>query len=301
MKKTIVILSIILIVILLSFVWFAFDNHPDNTTTDNNTSSTIVAVNQDTSSTLSTNNTLVITNDTLSVTANHFIKIDLLELPSLANDEVIIEHTGFRLVYNEMHEQAKWVAYEFTKAETLKKVDRTDNFRPDPKVLTSSATSTDYKGSGFDRGHLAPAGDLSWSSDAMSCSFFYSNMSPQTPSFNRGIWKKLEEQVRDWAKLYDTIYVVTGPVLEDSLPTIGENKVSIPKYYYKVILEYKNNATKAIGFILPNKKSSFSLNNFIVSIDSVEKITGIDFFHQLPDTIESEIEKSVCAACWEIN
>ena len=200
-----------------------------------------------------------------------------------------------------MHEQAKWVAYEFTKAETFKKVNRTDNFKPDPKILTGSATSTDYKGSGFDRGHLAPAGDLSWSADAMSCSFFYSNMSPQTPSFNRGVWKKLEEQVRDWAKLYDTIYVVTGPILEDSLPTIGENKVSIPKYYYKVILEYKRNSTKAIGFILPNEKLSFPLNNFIVSVDSVEQITGIDFFHQLPDTIESEIEKSVCASCWEIN
>jgi len=224
-----------------------------------------------------------------------------LELPSLANDEVIIEHTGFRLVYNEKHEQAKWVAYEFTKAETLKKVDRTDDFRDDPKILTGSATSTDYKGSGFDRGHLAPAGDLSWSADAMSCSFFYSNMSPQKPSFNRGVWKKLEEQVRDWAKTYDTIYVVTGPVLEDSLPTIGENKVSIPKYYYKVILEYKSNVTKAIGFILPNKKSSFPLNKFIVSIDSVEQMTGIDFFHQLPDSIENKIEKSVCNACWGMN
>lgn len=301
MKKTIVILSIILIVILLSFVWFAFDNHTDDTTIDNNTSSTIVAPNQDTSSTLSANDTLVITNNTLSVTANHFIKIDLLELPNLVDDEVIIEHTGFRLVYSETHEQAKWIAYEFTKAETIKKVDRSDDFRSDPKVLTGSATSTDYKGSGFDRGHLAPAGDLSWSADAMSCSFFYSNMSPQTPSFNRGIWKKLEEQVRDWAKLCDTIYVVTGPVLEDSLPTIGENKVSIPKYYYKVILEYKSNSTKAIGFILSNEKSSFPLSNFIVSVDSVEKMTGIDFFHQLPDSIESEIEKSACIACWEIN
>lgn len=300
MKKTIVILSIILVVILLSFVLIAFYNHTDNTTTDYNTSSTIVAPNQDTSSTLSTNDTLIITNDTLSVTANHFIKIDLLELPNLVDDEVIIEHTGFRLVYSETHEQAKWIAYEFTKAETIKKVDRSDDFRSDPKILTGSATSTDYKGSGFDRGHLAPAGDLSWSAEAMSCSFFYSNMSPQKPSFNRGIWKKLEERVRYWAKTYDTIYVVTGPVLEESLPTIGENKVSIPKYYYKVILEYKSNTTKAIGFILPNKKSSFPLNNFIVSIDSVEQMTGIDFFHQLPDSIENKIEKSVCYACWDM-
>lgn len=291
-------MSIILVVILLIFVGIAFYNHTDNTTNDNNTISTIVAVNQDTTSALSTNDTLKITYDTLSSTTNHFIKIDLLELPSLTNEEVIIEHTGFRLVYSEKHEQAKWVAYEFTKAENIKKVDRTDDFRPDPKVLTGSATSTDYKGSGFDRGHLAPAGDLSWSAEAMSCSFFYSNMSPQTPSFNRGIWKKLEEQVRDWAKSYDTIYVVTGPVLEDSLPTIGENMVSIPKYYYKVILEYKSNSTKAIGFILPNEKSPFPLNNFIVSIDSVEQMTGIDFFHQLPDVIEYKIEKSVCNACW---
>lgn len=301
MKKTIVILSIILVVILLSFVGIAFYNHTDDSTTNNNASSTIVASNQDTSSTLSANDTLTITNDTLSVTANHFIKIDLLELPNIVDEEVIIEHTGFRLVYSEKHEQAKWVAYEFTKAETIKKVDRTDDFRDDPKILTGSATSTDYKGSGFDRGHLAPAGDMSWSVEAMSASFYYSNMSPQTPSFNRGIWKKLEEQVREWTKLYDTIYVVTGPVLEDSLPTIGENKVSIPKYYYKVILEYKRDAIKGIGFILPNEKSSFPLSTFVVSIDSVEKMTGIDFFHQLPDSIENEIEKSVCNACWEIN
>ncbi|MBQ19802.1 MAG: DNA/RNA endonuclease [Flavobacteriales bacterium] len=293
MKKTIVILSIILVVILLSFVWSAFYNHTDNTT--------IEIPNQNTSSALSANDTLATTKDTIIATSSSFIIIDLLELPNLVDDEVIIEHTGFRLVYSETHEQAKWIAYEFTKAETIKKADRTDDFRPDPKVLTGSATSTDYKGSGFDRGHLAPAGDLSWSADAMSCSFFYSNMSPQTPSFNRGIWKKLEEQVRDWAKLYDTIYVVTGPVLEDSLPTIGENKVSIPKYYYKVILEYKSNVTKAIGFILPNKKSSFPLNKFIVSIDSVEQMTGIDFFHQLPDSIENKIEKSVCNACWGMN
>jgi|TARA_R110000782_G_scaffold1119_1_gene4074 DNA/RNA endonuclease G (NUC1) len=120
MKKTIVILSIILVVILLSFVWFAFYNHTGNTT--------IEVPNQGTSSALPANDTLATTKDTIIATSNSFIKIDLLELPSLANDEVIIEHTGFRLVYNEKHEQAKWVAYEFTKAETLKKVDRTDDF-----------------------------------------------------------------------------------------------------------------------------------------------------------------------------
>lgn len=221
-----------------------------------------------------------------------------LEIPKTNPGDTIISHTGYSFLYNEPHEQACWVAYELTKEKTDKLFDRTDKFVPDPKVKTGTATNKDYAGSGYDRGHLAPAADMGWSSTAMAESFYYSNMSPQEPSFNRGIWKKLEELVRTWAIENDTIYIVTGPVLTDGLPTIGANNVSIPNYYYKVILDYSDPDIKGIGFIIPNTGSNEPLQHFAVSIDSVEKFTGIDFFPQLPDYQEELIEKTLCIPCW---
>jgi endonuclease G len=140
-----------------------------------------------------------------------------LELPAVKKGEQVIRHAGYSFVYNEAYEQAAWVAYELTEKETDKQYDRTDKFIPDPSVITGSATDSDYSGSGYDRGHLAPAADMGWSSTSMAESFYFSNMSPQVPGFNRGIWKRLEEQVRSWAIEYDTIYVVTGPVLKGNM------------------------------------------------------------------------------------
>ncbi len=221
-----------------------------------------------------------------------------LEIPKLNSGERLITHTGFSLSYNESHEQANWVAYNLTTDETVKLFDRTDNFEPDLKVKTGSASDRDYIGSGYDRGHLAPASDMGWSSTAMAESFYYSNISPQTPSFNRGIWKKLEKLVRTWAVENNSVYVITGPVLSDALPSIGPNNVSVPKYFYKVILDYREPSIKAIGFILPNMGSKEYLQNYAVSVDSVESLTGINFFPSLPDDQEDLIEKTLCIKCW---
>ncbi|MEI6313195.1 MAG: DNA/RNA non-specific endonuclease [Bacteroidota bacterium] len=238
------------------------------------------------------NNTL--NNVTTTVIAN-------LEIPKTNSKDKIITHTGYSLLYNETHEQASWVAYQLTREETTKLFERTDNFITDPEVKTGSANATDYKGSGYDRGHLAPASDMGWSAAAMAQSFYYSNMSPQTASFNRGIWKKLEELVRTWAIENNDLYIVTGPVLSSGLPTIGPNKVSIPNYYYKVILDYREPSIKGIGFILRNTGSKELLQHFAVSIDSVEKLTGIDFFPLLENDQESLIEKTLCINCWTWN
>jgi len=221
-----------------------------------------------------------------------------LELPAITSGDAIVKHIAYTLSYNEKHEQANWVAYELTAEETQKGVTRSNDFRPDTAVRTGSATNADYQGSGYDRGHMAPAADMSWSMQSMEESFFYSNMSPQVPGFNRGIWKKLEERVRQWAIENKDIYVVTGPVLTDNLPTIGPDKVSVPRYYYKVILDYTLPELKGIGFILPNASSTMPLQSFAVPIDSVEKVTGIDFFPALPDKQEQAIEKTVCIPCW---
>lgn len=221
-----------------------------------------------------------------------------LDIPYLAKAPEVVQHLGYSLQYAEEHEQAYWIGYQLTKKETEKRYDRTDKFLVDPLIVSGSASNADYARSGYDRGHLAPAADMGWSNQSMVESFYFSNMSPQVPSFNRGIWKRLEEQVRSWAMEYDSIYVVTGPVLTKDLPTIGPNNVSIPNYYYKVILDNAGKDQKAIGFLMKNAAGSGSLEAFAVSVDRVEKETGIDFFHQLPDEFEEKIEREVCLPCW---
>ena len=211
----------------------------------------------------------------------------------------IIEHDHYTLGYNEEHEQASWVAYRLTDHQIQNPITkRKDNFRSDPKVKTGSAALSDYKGSGYDRGHLAPAADFKWSATAMSESFYMSNMSPQVPGFNRGIWKNMESTVRNWAVENDEIYIVTGPVLGNTLGSIGSNRVSIPSQYYKVILDYKKPDIKGIGIIMPNEKSDASLSFYAVSIDEVERVTGIDFFPELPDKIEERIERNINVTNW---
>lgn len=225
-------------------------------------------------------------------------KIPHLEIPKTYGKDKIITHTGYSLLYNENHEQASWVAYELTKKETTKRFKRSNKFITDPLVTTGSANNADYEGSGYDRGHMAPAADMGWSSTALAESFYYSNMSPQNASFNRGIWKSLEELVRAWAIEDGAVSVITGPVLTNGLATIGNDKVSVPKYYYKVILDYTEPVIKGIGFLLPNAGTKQPLQSFAVSIDSVESVTGIDFFPLLPDKQEIFIEKTLSVNAW---
>jgi len=219
--------------------------------------------------------------------------------PFVHSDEKIIHHLGYSLVYDETNEQAKWVAYDLSKSKLTKVANRSNQFLVDPQIETGSANDNDYKKSGFDRGHLAPAADMSWSEQAMKESFYYSNMSPQRPQFNRGIWKKLETLVRHWAALEDTIFIITGPVLQPGLPTIGPNQVAVPELYYKVVLNPHHEKWNAIGLVLPNDNSKLELKNFVVSVDSVERLTGLDFFESLPDSIEKRLEHNVCFPCWQ--
>ena len=226
-----------------------------------------------------------------------FISFKLLGQEYLPKSEgEIIRHKYFTLSYNEDHEQANWVHYKLDPNFLKGTTPRINSFRPDPYVLTKSAELIDYKGSGYDRGHLAPAGDMKYSRESMIESFFMSNMSPQDPSFNRGIWRRLEETIREWVKSSE-IFISTAGVLNiENLGSIGGNKVTIPSKYYKVIYSPKNNSM--IGFLLSNRSSSSELKSFVVSVDSIESITGIDFFHELPDEIENRLESKVNLTDW---
>ena len=223
-------------------------------------------------------------------------KPDLLPISTTGE---IVKHKYYTLSYSEKNEQAKWVFYLLTKANSIGAVERGNNFRPDPSVTTGSASLLDYRNSGYDKGHLCPAADMSFNAQAMSETFYLSNMSPQVPSFNRGIWKSLEELVRSWAIQEDSIYIITGPIFTKNNGTIGPDKVTVPGYYYKVIYD-PTGVKKMIAFILPNvKATNKQLSNYSVSVDSVEKVTKIDFFHNLPDDLESRLEKGIDLKLWK--
>jgi endonuclease G len=212
-----------------------------------------------------------------------------LELPKYDADDTIIRHRGYTLSYNSKFKQANWVAYLLTREETVKRFQRGEFFAPDP-MIPGTDFSVDYQKSGYDRGHLAPAADMGYSMETMVQSFFYSNMSPQLPRFNRGVWKKLEMQVRNWAVKYDSLYVVTGPIFDSVMPTIGPHRVAVPKAYYKVLLQKRKGSWVGIGFILPNSNTKVDFKDYETNIDKVEEISGLDFFWGLEDIIENKAE-----------
>lgn len=221
------------------------------------------------------------------------ISIDsLLHIHSKSSAEQIVHHHAFSLAYDEDSEQALWVSYILTREQANARRTRRDRFRADDLVKTGSATLSDYKKSGYDRGHLAPAADMRWSKQSMSESFYLSNMSPQTPSFNQGIWRVLEEQVREWAVRDEKLMIATGPVFYQVIDTIGENEIWVPSHYYKVVVDVSLPKIKGIAFIMPNEKSNQTIYDFAVSIDSVEQVTGIDFMPNLPELNQMEIESN---------
>jgi endonuclease G len=201
-----------------------------------------------------------------------------------------IQHQYYDLCYSETHEQSFWTAHLLTYKSVKGRAKRSNDFRFDPNVSTGSATTEDYTYSGYDRGHLVPAADMKLNKIAMSETFFLSNISPQSPRFNQGIWRKVENFVRAQVTRSKNVFVITGPVLEKRLPTIGSN-VSIPKYFYKIIFNNDLNKPKAISFLLPNRPLRYDIMKYKVSIDEIEEKTGLDFFHQLPKRLQNLFEK----------
>jgi endonuclease G len=220
---------------------------------------------------------------------------DFLPL-STTND--IVRHDFYTLSYNEDYEQAEWVGYELKKVYIKNSNFKRPFFIEDPKVKSESADWRNYKKSGYDKGHLCPAGDMEFSWNAYKDTFFTSNISPQLHGFNSGIWNRLEQKTRYWAGKYDGIYVVTGGVLNPGLQTIGKEKVSIPKYFYKILLDDSQGKYKMIGFLVPAEDSNKALYDFVVPVDKIEAMTGIDFFPKLDDKTENGLEKNNLYKDW---
>jgi endonuclease G len=212
-------------------------------------------------------------------------------LPTSTTNQVV-HHNGYSLSYHEEHEQAEWVAYELKENHITSTNFKRPYFEVDNAVSTKSAHWRNYKQSGYDRGHLCPAGDRKYSKSAHDETFLTSNVSPQKHDFNSGIWNSLEQKVRYWAIKYDGVYVISGGVLSPDLKTIGSENVSVPNYFYKIICDYNQGEPKVIAFLMKHEKTNKPLHSFVVSVDDIELLTGIDFFSQFQDKQEEQLESN---------
>lgn len=204
--------------------------------------------------------------------------------------ETLIHYKGMTVSFNPQVHLPNWVAWELTREETEGAEPRAQNFEAD-REIPGCATPQDYSYSGYDRGHMAPAGDMKWDAEAMRQSFYMTNVCPQVKSLNTGAWKKLETKCRTWAEADSAIVIVCGPVLTDSLSEfIGSTRVAVPRRFFKVILSPYANPPRGIGFIMDNGYIKGGMQTTAVTIDEVEAATGHDFFSTLPDDLETELE-----------
>ena len=212
--------------------------------------------------------------------------------------EQIIRHSGYTVSYNKDLKIPNWVSYELTREETKGKEKRGNRFIADPLVTGPIATNADYTRSGYDKGHMAPAADMKWSPEAMKESFYFSNMCPQHPQLNRRGWKNLDEKIRNWAIADSAIIIICGPIIEKQPKTIGKNKVVVPQRFFKVVLSPFAKPIRAIGFLFNNEQAVEPLSLYVVTVDSIESLTNMDFFAPLPDEIENKIEANANYSLW---
>lgn len=222
-----------------------------------------------------------------------FINVEIPDCSNSYHDEnrshEILFRENYTLCYSEEHEQSEWVAYELTKSELEKNASRKNRFISDPEISTQSAHTSDYTNSNFDRGHLAPAADMAFSVEAMSDSFYMSNISPQSPSLNRIVWKEIEEIARSWAEKYESVYITTGPILDKTdFAKIGENQVSVPEYFYKILVSWDNDNNQILCecYLVPNFEPSNNPSDYLTTLSHLEEITNIDFYPLLNDLLQ---------------
>ena len=225
-----------------------------------------------------------------------------MELPSFSERDHIIEYSGYTVSYDESSRIPLWVAYELTADEANGTIGRSGkSFRPDENAGVVQADYYDYRGSGWSRGHMAPAGDFKWDDMAMWDTFYYTNCCPQDERLNNGSWNTLENRVRNWARQFGSAFVVTGPIVgQNQGGRIGSHGVVVPDAFFKVILVYSDEAYHGIAFVMFNNSTPQRLPESNLSINDLETLTGCDFFPALDDSIEETVEDSVDLEFWRI-
>lgn len=216
-----------------------------------------------------------------------------IETPRIMDDRQsqVIEHMGYTVSYNKKTKLPNWVAYELTSEEVAGTCKRIGRYYMDPDVRGRQADNEDYRNTGWDRGHIAPAGDMKWNDQAMLECCYFTNVCPQNHNLNGGDWRSLEEKCRDYARRYGSVYIAAGPIVgEAKNGTIGMNNVVIPDAFYKVLLVCKDGKYEGIGFYFENVAGHKPLVTYVKTIDEIETLSGIDFFFSLPDKVEDEVE-----------
>lgn len=237
------------------------------------------------------------------VNVNRYNPDEQYELPTFTTKREhsqIINHFAYTVSYNEEWRLPNWVAYSLTDKQTKGPVERHNKFVPDPDVKGATAQFWDYKNSSYDRGHMVPAGDMKWNQTAMEECFYLSNICPQNHSMNEGDWNYLENRVRGWANFFGKVYVACGPLVSEHPEVIGQNCIAVPDSFFKVVLCNMRGEWNAIGFVMPNKAQQHTLSHYCRTVDYIENLTGIDFFHNLPDDVENRIEASYNKENWRI-
>ena len=211
----------------------------------------------------------------------------------------VLQRKSYVASYNQELLIPNWVAWHLTADHTDGDVPRDNEFYEDIEVPSPRATNEDYRRSGWSRGHMCPAGDNKWDEKAMQESNLLTNICPQNPELNSGVWNVIERNCRKWAKKYGDIYIVCGPVLLNrEHETIGANKIVVPEAFFKVVLRM-NPEPAAIGFVIRNNEGKKKRDQFINTVDDVERITGYDFFSSLPDDIEDVVEAKASINDWD--
>jgi endonuclease G len=205
--------------------------------------------------------------------------------------------TNYAVHYRYDTKTAEYVVEHVSLEDITGPAKRKDDFRPDPAIPRQHQSRLeDYVGTGYDRGHLAPGANNTVNDQIMSESFFLSNMVPQNPNHNRGIWRILELTIRDWVLAGKDIYVITGTAYAQGATAVGPNNVGVPTHMWKVVVDRKG--VKGIGFFLPNAPIPVAdLPKYVVTIRQIEEITGINFHPQLPPQLE-RIETQVDPTLW---
>jgi endonuclease G, mitochondrial len=197
--------------------------------------------------------------------------------PALTTKATMVCRRGFALAHDPVAMIPRWTVHRPSAASAYSCADRTNRFRADPDLPAGQkAALADYALSGWDRGHLVPDADMRHDPEAGDHADYLSNIAPQNPTLNRGLWKKLEETVRAWST-QRALWVVTGTILGDEPHTIGRNRVRVPAFFFKVVVDVRE--FRSISFLVPNTAYGWDtdLARFTVSPDVIEAAAGIRF------------------------
>ncbi len=213
-----------------------------------------------------------------------------------------LHYLGYSAGYSKQRRTSLWVSYPLKKEFIYSKKKLVKRkFTADPNLPEKEAVSPeDYRNSGYDRGHLARQADMKGRSQKCELEAYYmTNIAPQKPNFNRKIWLNLEDAVQDFAKKYGEILVISGPFYDDNHSYISNN-IEIPDGFYKIIVRIEKQNLLFNSFVLWQDDNSYNIEKYLVSVDSIETLTGIDFFRELPDSLENLLE-SYPFALWKTN